>query len=146
MNPYLIGGSVALIVLLGWLLKGSYERAGELEAKLATQALEAEEAANANLTNQTTITRLQSRIEELVAQRRADAAERERLLLERDDTLRRLRIENDRLREEREDEITENEDCAELSALRVSDFCPAAGQQLRLRSGSPGSHGDQDSR
>jgi hypothetical protein len=47
MNPYVLGGGVALISILGLMLKGSLERNGELEAKLETQANETLECADA---------------------------------------------------------------------------------------------------
>ena len=37
MNMYVIGGAVLTIAVLGFLLKGSYERNGELKAKLEEQ-------------------------------------------------------------------------------------------------------------
>jgi hypothetical protein len=144
-NPYIIGGVSILVALMAWRLFAAHERIGELEAKLEVQAAETLEATNANDSNQLTIEGLTERIDIMVEQRRVDAEERERILVERDEIVMRLRMESDRLREERQDEIMENTDCAELSALRVSDFCPSTGRQLRLRSGGQGGDRDTDS-
>lgn len=144
MNPWVLGGGAAVIVVLGFLLKGSYERNGELEAKLETQAQETREAADANDTNLETIGRLEARIATMVAQRAADAEKRERLLDEREQELLRARARADELEREREDEQNENQDCADLASLSVELFCPATGQQLRERSRGSSGDGDAD--
>jgi len=145
MNPYLIGGAVLTIAIMGFLLKGAYERTGELEAKLETQVEQTQEAADANNTNMVTIKTLTERIAIMVEARRVDTERREQVLVEREADLLRARAENDRLRGEREDEQNENPDCADLASLRVDLFCPATAGQLHERSRSPGGHGDRDS-
>jgi hypothetical protein len=145
MNPYVIGGGVAIIAVMGFLLKGAYERNGELEVKLKVQAEQTVEAVDANATNMGTIRRLEKRINTMIESRRVDTVARERLLVEREADLLTARAENDILREAREDEQDENADCKDLSGLRVDFFCPATADQLRQRSRGPGSNGDADS-
>lgn len=145
MNPYVLGGGAAIIVVMGLMLKGSLERNGELEAKLETQASETLECTDANTSNVDTIRVLQGRIVAMVDERRVDAAERERILTEREQELLRARAEADRLREIRDDEQIDNEDCADLLALDVERFCPNTADQLRERSRGEGSNGDTDS-
>lgn len=145
MNPYVLGGGVVIIAIMGFLLKGAYERNGELEAKLETQAEQTREAADANDTNMTTITTLEERIETMIEERRVDTVRREEILEKRNADLLRARAEADRLRGEREDEIDSNSNCADLNSLDVSAFCPATAGQLRERSRGPGGNGDTDS-
>jgi hypothetical protein len=145
MNPYLIGGAVLTIAVMGFLLKGSYERNGELEAKLKTQAEQTLEAANANDSNIVTIRELRTEIETMIEERRVDTERREQVLVEREQELLRARARADDLEREREDEITNNQNCAELAALDVGFFCPTVGEQLRERSRGPGSNQDGDS-
>jgi E3 ubiquitin-protein ligase DOA10 len=145
MNPYVIGGTILLIAILSWQLKSSITRNGELSAKLENQAAETLEATDANDTNMITITTLRSRILVMVEERRVDTERREQILVERDTELTQARVENDRLRGEREDEVDTNFDCAELQSLSVDFFCPIAGEQLRQRSRGPGSNEDGDS-
>jgi hypothetical protein len=145
MNPYVLGGGAAIIVVLGLMLKGSLERNGELEAKLETQANETLECADANTSNVDTITVLEGLLPAMVEERRTDAVERERILTEREQELLAARAEADRLRELRDDEQNENQDCADLLSLDVGRFCPTAAGQLRQRSRGEGSNGDTDS-
>lgn len=144
MNPWVVGGGLAAIAILGLLLKSSYERNGELEAKLETQAAETQECADANATNSTTITELETRIADMIEERRVDTERREQVLVEREQELLRARARADELERERDDEIAENQDCADLTSLNVGLFCPATAGQLRERSRGPGSHGDTD--
>jgi len=145
MNPYLIGGAALIILILSWQLKSSYERNGELEAKLKTQVEQTQEAADANDTNMVTITTLKDRIATMIEDRRVDTERREQILVEREADLMRANAEADRLRGERKDEQLENADCAALAQLDVGSFCPATANQLRERSRGPGSHEDRDS-
>lgn len=140
----LIGAAIAAVVigLLAWQLKAAVERNGELEAKLETQAQEAREAADANFSNLEVIGTLQRRLAAMIDQRRAEAAERERILDERDQELALARARADRLERERQDERIENPDCAELASLSIGEFCPSAADQLRVRSRGPRSDGD----
>ena len=142
MNPYVLGGGVVVIAIMGFLLKGAYERTGELEAKLKTQADETTECVNANQSTTTTIRELRIKVEDMVNQRRADAAEIDRVLAERDAALMRAEIEADEMEDERDGEIALLPDCADLTSLSVDFFCPATGRQLRERSRGPG--GDED--
>lgn len=144
MNPYILGGGAAIIVVMGFLLKNSYERNGELEAKLETQAAETQECADANETTMTTITTLREEIESMVEERRVDTERREQVLVEREQELLRARARADQLEEERENEIATNQDCADLTSLRVDLFCPATAGQLRERSRGAGGDGDGD--
>ena len=144
MNPYVLGGAALVIIVMGWQLKSSIQRNGELEAKLETQAEQTLEAANANDTNMVTIKTLTDRIATMVEERRVDTERREQILVEREADLLRARAEADRLRGEREDEQEDNEDCAALAQLDVGSFCPATANQLRERSRGPGSNGDTD--
>lgn len=145
MNPYIVGGGAAIIVVMGLLLKGSYERNGELEAKLDDQVQETNECVAANETNDETITQLESRIETLSTLRAAEAEERERVLTEREEELARARARADRLEREREDEIATNDDCAALMQLDLDSFCPATAHQLRQRSIGASGDGDEGS-
>ena len=145
MNPYVLGGGVLALAVMGFLLKGAYERNGELEVKLKVQAEQTVEAVDANSTNIITIRRLEKRIDTMIDSRRVDTLERERLLVEREADLLAARAENDILREAREDEQDESADCKDLAGLRVDFFCPATADQLRQRSRGPGSNGDADS-
>ena len=142
MNPYLIGGGVAAIAVLGFLLKGSYERNGELEALLASQVAETEECVSANGSNIDTINRMEKTIVEMIERRRVEQQERERVLAQRERELVRAQARADQLERERENEIATNEDCADLTSLRVGVFCPATADQLRKR--SRGAGGDED--
>lgn len=144
MNPYLIGGAAAVIFILGLLLKGAYEDKGELEAKLKTQADQTVECTDANETNTETITQLEERIAAMVEERRIDTERREQVLAEREQEMQRLQARADELERERENESQTSEDCAALNELRVSNFCPATAEQLRVRSRGPGGNGDTD--
>lgn len=144
MNPYVLGGGALVIIVMGVLLKNSYERTGELEAKLETQAAETIEAADANDTCNATVTTLEERIETMVEERRVDTERREQVLVEREQELLRARARADQLEEERQDEIATNQDCADLTSLRVDLFCPATAGQLRERSRGSGGDGDTD--
>lgn len=145
MNPYMIGGVALLIAIMGWQLKSSITRNGELEAKLETQAAETLECADANATNQTTVTTLEERISIMIDERRVDTVRREQILDERDQALLRARAAADQLQRERDDEISENPECADLASLSIDFFCPATGASLRERSRGPSSNGDTDS-
>jgi glycyl-tRNA synthetase beta subunit len=145
MNPYVIGGVALIIAIMGWQLKSSITRNGELEAKLETQAEETLECTDANASNDETITTLEDRIAAMIEERQVDAAERERILTEREQELLRARAEADRLRELRDDEQAENQDCADLLSLDVERFCPTTADQLRERSRGAGGDGDTDS-
>jgi hypothetical protein len=142
MNPYIIGGGVAAIALLGFLLKGSYERNGELEAKLETQAAETQECVDANVTTMTTISELTEEISSMIEERRIDTERREQVLVERERELAAANARADRMERERQDEVLDNEECRNLTMLRVDQFCPATASQLRDRSRS--TSGDQD--
>lgn len=142
MNPYIIGGVALVIVILGWQLKSSLERNGELTAKLETQAEETLECTDANATNITSIMKLEARINSMIEERRVDTERREQVLDEREQELLRANARADRLEEERNDEIATNEDCADLTALSLDAFCPNTAHQLRQR--SIGEGGDRD--
>lgn len=144
MNPYILGGGAAVIVVMGVLLKNSYEANGELEAKLETQAAETLECSDANTTNQETITTLEGRIATMIEERRVDTERREQVLVEREQELLRARARADRLEEERENEINTNPDCADLTSLSLDMFCPDTAHQLRQRSIGAGGDGDTD--
>lgn len=145
MNPYVIGGGLAAIALLGLLLKNSYERNGELEALLKTQANETLECTDANTTNQDTITTLETRIAAMIEERRVDTERREQVLVEREAELARARARADQLEEERENEQDSNQDCADLMSLSLDSFCPATAHQLRQRTIGASGDGDADS-
>jgi len=142
MNPYLIGGTAILVIILSVLLKNSYERTGELEALLKTQAAETIECADANDSSLTTIAQLESTINRMVEDRRVDAERREQILVERERELAAAIQRADLLEEERNDEINQNPDCADLASLSVDFFCPTTGSILRERSRSQGGHRD----
>ena len=144
MNPYVIGGGLAVIAVMGFLLKNSYERNGELEAKLETQAAETIEAADANATNLETITTLENRIATMIEERRVDTERREQVLVERSEQLAAALIRADRLEEERDNEADTNLDCAAYMQLSLDDFCPATAHSLRQRSIGAGGDGDTD--
>jgi len=142
MNPYLIGGGVAVLGVMGFLLKNSYERNGELEALLDTQVEQTQECVTANLTNDAAITELEVALNAMTAGRAADAAEREAVLVERSQELAAARALADRLERERQDEIDTIPECADLMALSIDAACPATTHQLRQR--SIGISGDTD--
>jgi hypothetical protein len=144
MNPYLVGGVALVIAIMGWQLKSSVTRNGELEAKLETQAVETLECTSANATSVTAINTLETTIATMIEERRVDTVRREEILNERNLELERARAESDRLRDVRDDELDTNPDCAELSALSVDFFCPATGRQLRERSAGASGNGDTD--
>jgi len=144
MNPYVLGGAALIIIVMGWQLKSSYERNGELEAKLETQAEQTLEATDANDTNMVTIMELKSTIDSMIEERRVDAVRREQVLVEREQELQRARARADDLEREREDEIANNQNCAELANLDVGFFCPSIGEQLRERSRGEDSNGNGD--
>jgi SMC interacting uncharacterized protein involved in chromosome segregation len=144
MNPYILGGGALVLAIMGFLLKGAYERTGELEAKLETQVEETIEAVQANQSCLTTIDTQSVRITEMIEERRVDTERREQVLVEREQELLRANARAADLEEERDNEISTNANCAELTALDVSFFCPATGGQLRERSRGPGGNGDTD--
>ena len=144
MNPYVIGGGLAVVAVLGFLLKNSYEKNGELAAKLATQANETLECTDANTTNQDTITSLETQIADMIEERRVDTERREQVLVEREAELARARARADQLEQERENEQETNQDCADLTSLSLDFFCPATAHQLRQRSIGAGGDGDPD--
>lgn len=144
MNPYVIGGGLALVAVLGLLLKNSYERNGELEAKLETQANETLECADANDTNVATIAELEATIADMIEERRVDTERREQVLVERSRELAEARARAARLEIERDEEMATNQDCNALSTLAVGEFCPATAGQLRERSRGESGHGDAD--
>ena len=145
MNPYIVGGAALIIVVMGWQLKASITRNGELEAKLETQAAETLECADANAATMETISDLTKEIESMIEERRVDTERREQVLVEREQELLRVSARAAELEREREDEIATNEDCAALTGLRVNAFCPAAAEQLRERSRGAGGNGDAGS-
>lgn len=134
MNPYVLGGGVLAIALLGFLLKGAYEENGELTAKLETQAEQTLEAVDANATNQTTIAELTAEINTMVEERRVDTERREQVLEERSEELAAANARADRLEDERDNEIDTNPECADIMALSIDAACPASSHQLRQRS------------
>lgn len=144
MNPVHIGAGIAalLVIILGGLLKSSYARNGELEASLKTQAAETNECVAANETSQIAIGNLTARIEAMVGERKADEAERERVLVEREQELAQARARADRLERERQHEQETSQDCADFTSLSLDDFCPATAHQLRQRSIGEGGNGD----
>ena len=142
MNPYVLGGAALLIIIMGWQLKASVTRNGELEAKLETQAEQTLECVSANDSNQTTITTLRDRIATMIEERRVDTERREEVLVERERELLRVRARADELERERDNEIDTNADCADLTSLSLDQFCPNTAQQLRQRSRSAGGNGD----
>lgn len=144
LNQYLTIGAAIAIVVLGALLKSSYERNGELEASLKMQTDETLECAEANSTNQESLTTLESRIAAMIEERRVDTERREQVLVERSRELAAATARADRLEQEREDEQNENPDCADLSSLSLDMFCPATAHQLRQRTTGAGSDGDAD--
>lgn len=140
MNPYVIGGTALLIIVLGWQLKASVTRNGELTAKLETQVSETLECAVANESNLTTVTTLEERIIAMVDERRADTVRREEILDERDQELATVRADAQRLRDERLDDFNETTDCTDLASLNVGFFCPTVAGELRERSAGEGSN------
>lgn len=144
MNPYVLGGGAVVIAIMGFLLKGAYERNGELEAKLETQANETVEAADANVTCNATVTELEGRIMTMIEERRVDSERREQVLVEREQEVLQLRARTDQLEENRQDEIDTNPDCADLTSLSLDMFCPATAHELRQRSIGASSNGDPD--
>lgn len=144
MNPYVIGGGLALFAIMGVLLKGSYERNGELEAKLKTQAGETLECAAANESNDAAITLLETQLRDMIKGRAADAAAREAVLVRRSQELAEARALADRLERERDDEINTNPECKDIMALSFDAACPATAHQLRQRSIGISGDGDPD--
>ncbi len=131
-----------MLGVMGFLLKNSYERNGELEALLDTQVEQTQECVTANLTNDAAITELEVALDAMTAGRAADAAEREAVLVERSQELAAARALADRLERERQDEIDTIPECADLMALSIDAACPATTHQLRQR--SIGISGDTD--
>lgn len=143
-NPYVAGGVALLIIVMGWQLKSSISRNGELETLLENQVSETEECVAANSSNSTTITDLQALIDDMIEGRRVEAAERERILVEREAEVLRWRARAGQLERERNNEIVTNEQCLEFNSLDPSRFCPQSASQLRLRSRGQNSDGDTD--
>ncbi len=145
MNPYITGGMALIIIILGWQLKASVTRNGELEVKLEVQAGETLEAVAANTTNRTAITELTEEINAMIETRRVDSVRREQVLDEREQELLRANARADRLQDERDNEVDTNPDCADLTSLSLDMFCPATAHQLRQRSIGEGGDGNPDS-
>lgn len=144
MNPYVIGGVVIVMSIMGWQLKSSVTRNGELEAKLETQVEETQECVDANSSNNSTISTLENQIETMIEERRVDIVRRERVLVEREQELLRANARAAELERERDNEIATNQDCADLTSLDVGRFCPATAGQLRERSRGASGNGDTD--
>lgn len=144
MNPYITGGVALLIILMGWQLKSSVTRNGELKVLLQKQADETQECVDSNATNNTTITALEERIADMIEERRVDAARREQVLVEREADILRWRARAEQLERERDNEIINNEQCMEFTSLDPSRFCPESASQLRLRSRGSSGDGDTD--
>lgn len=142
MNPYVIGGVAIVIAIMGWQLKSSVTRNGELETKLEVQASETLECTTANESNQREIDTMITRMNRMIEERRVDNERREQVLVEREQELALVRAETERLRNERDDEIDTNPDCADLTSLSLDMFCPNTAHQLRQR--SIGASGDED--
>lgn len=142
MNPYLIGGVALVILILGWQLRSALKENGALEAKLITANEATTQAANANDTNQETITTLEDRIVTMVEERRVDAVERDRVMDERDQELAIAQAAAVKLRKEREEAFNENPDCTDLASLSIEFFCPLVGSELRERASNQSSNGD----
>ena len=140
MNIYVLGGMALVIMILGWQLKASVTRNGELSTKLENQVLETQVAADANTTNMTTISQLRKKIETMIAQRKVDESVLRKVLDERSQELQAARAEADVLRDERDDDIFQNPDCGDLASLDVGFFCSVVGEQLRHRSTDQGSN------
>jgi hypothetical protein len=142
LNPYIVGGVALVIAIMGWQLKSSITRNGELTVKLEVQASETLECSVANESNNTVITTLEKRVTDMVNERRIDTERREQVLVEREDELIIARARATRLEREREDEMDTNPDCADLTSLSLDMFCPDTAFQLRQR--SIGESGDRD--
>lgn len=140
MNPYLIGGAIVAFGILGWQLKSSIQRNGELEVRLETQVAETRECTAANGSNMTTITALQGRIETMVEERRIDTERREEILVQRDRELAIARADAAKAKRERRDEIESSQDCADFNSLRMDTVCPDGAVRLRERSQGNGSN------
>ena len=143
-TPYILGFFLLGLLGGGWQLVKSIKRNGELETKLAQQVAEAKECADANTSNNVTITGLKKLIDDMVEERRVDTEERERVWVEREADLLRALARADELERERNDEIISNEQCMEFNSLDPARFCPESARQLRLRSRGQSGDGDTD--
>jgi hypothetical protein len=118
-----LAAALALAGFFFWKWTGALEEIGAAEAKLDT-------AVQANGTNQTTITELETALKEMVASRAADALERETVLAERDKELAAAQRAAAKARRERDALFQSTPGCAELGQLRISDSCPAIADRL----------------
>lgn len=128
-----IGGYLAA-VLLGSLLLNCKTHNGELKAELKNQVAETEQALNANKTNMATITELQITVSDMVAERQANAEQREKELAERDRKLAKANAEAVEARKRRDEILRSTQSCEAYSNLVVADLCPAIASELRQRS------------
>lgn len=138
MNLYLTIAGWAAALILGLLLLKATGRVGELEAKLANQVSQTEEAVSANMANVVAIESLTNRIRIMVRDRKADAEVRARELRLRDSELAAARTEAELAKRQR-DEMLQGE-CKSLSEIIVADVCPDTAVGLRERSRSPGGY------
>lgn len=98
----------------------------------------------ANDTNQKTITELEGKINSMVAERALDAAEREKLMDQRDQELIAAQRAADRARRERDALFRSTPGCEELGRMDIGALCPAVAGRLQERSRGRGNPDGED--
>lgn len=140
------GGAAAFaMVLVGiqtWRLGNSQEEIGELKAKIFHQVAQTQQAVGVNVTLNTQLDGLATRIADMVEARRLEREEQDRVLAARDEDLAAAVDEARRLEGERDVIFRSTLSCAELGSTRVDLACPAIADQLRQR--THGGSGDRD--
>lgn len=127
--------STAALAIVGFLYKGALKENGALQAKFDQQITETREAVDANSSLVATIDNLEADNAMLVAERTANAAQRERELTQRSEELLKARAETERERRKRRELMRETIQCEDLTSTTVADICPGIADSLRLRSG-----------
>lgn len=130
----IIGGvSLVIIGLLVWQLSNRIEEVGQLRGALDGQKKETTEAVDANKENNDEIDKLVARIETMVAERKSDQAETQKLLEERDRRIRLVTRERNEARRDRHDTFDSTESCKQFTGTVVRSACPIVADELRQR-------------
>ena len=133
--PWALAGLLLLpLGVQSYRLGKAQERAGTLQAQLEQQAIETQEAIDANKSYSAAMQQLEARIDEMVEARRVQQAERDRLLAERDTLVTEARNEAEKARRERRDLWRQTRSGEGLQTLVVDTACSPIAARLRERS------------
>jgi len=129
-------------------LKQSLKDNGALTVKLDDANAAVDQAVTVNKTQTANVDALARKIEEMVAQRASEAAQRAAEIAARDAALVVARRDADRLRRQINVDWSSTTGCQSLSTLRVDTACPAIAQRVHdrtMRQAGGGGDGHQGS-